>query len=178
MEEKEQQQQQQQQLQQKQQLEKKIGECMGLERAAQKAIQELESRGLLDDPPSLKKKVDEIREEAGNHEQKLRQLIEKSGKQLDSQSIEQSASEAEKKATEMMKAYLGENPDTLEALEFLGMAEGGEVVHYELLSKMAAQVKDKRFATGVRSILKEEKMHLQESIKLAKKQSAAAMAAA
>jgi hypothetical protein len=30
-----------------------------------------------------------------------------------------------------MGTYLGEEPDTQEALEFLYLAEGGEVAHYE-----------------------------------------------
>lgn len=32
-----------------------------------------------------------------------------------------------------MQTYLGEDPDTLDALEFLCLAEGGEVTHYEVL---------------------------------------------
>ena len=43
------------------------------------------------------------------------------------------------------------------ALEFLCLAEGGEVTHYEVLSEVAKELKEKKFATEVRSILKEEK---------------------
>ena len=32
-----------------------------------------------------------------------------------------------------MQTYLGEDPDTLDAIEFLCLAEGGEVTHYEVL---------------------------------------------
>ena len=41
----------------------------------------------------------------------------------------------------MMNTYLGEEPDTLDALEFLCLAEGGEVTHYEVLSKFIPKVK-------------------------------------
>ena len=43
------------------------------------------------------------------------------------------------------------------ALEFLCLAEGGEVTHYEVLSEVAKELKEKKFATEVRSILKKKK---------------------
>jgi hypothetical protein len=52
---------------------------------------------------------------------------------LDSSSIEDNAEETVQKATDMMKTYLGEEPDTLDALEFLCLAEGGEVTPLVLL---------------------------------------------
>ena len=67
-----------------------------------------------------------------------------------------------------MQIYLGEDPDSSEALDFLCLAEGGEVAHYEVLSAMTKGVKNRQFATKVKSILQEEKKHLQICIKLAK----------
>ena len=67
-----------------------------------------------------------------------------------------------------METYLGEEPDTQEALEFLCLAEGGEVTHYEVLSSIAKDVKNKKFGTTVRAILKEEQRHLDVCTKLAK----------
>ena len=120
----------------------------------------------------VKDKIMGMKEEAGGHEQKLQQLIEQV-KELDSESIEEHAQETVQKATEMMTTYLGDSPDTLAALEFLSLAEGGEVIHYEVLSKLASEVKSKKFGTAVRSILKEEKEHLQVCIRLAKQSAAA-----
>lgn len=37
----------------------------------------------------------------------------------------------------MMQTYLGEDPDTLDALDFLCLAEGGEVTHYKVLGEVA-----------------------------------------
>jgi hypothetical protein len=48
-----------------------------------------------------------------------------------------------------METYLGEDPDTQEALEFLCLAEAGEVTHYEVLSSVAKEVKNKKFGTTV-----------------------------
>ena len=71
----------------------------------------------------------------------------------------------------MMQTYLGEDPDTFDALDFLCLAEGGEVTHYEVLSEVAKELKEKKFATEVRSILKEEKEHLKLCTQLAKQNS-------
>lgn len=57
------------------------------------------------------------------------------------------------------------------ALEFLCLAEGGEVTHYEVLSEVAKELKEKKFATEVRSILKEEKEHLKLCTQLARENS-------
>ena len=90
---------------------------------------------------------------------------------LDQQSIRQHAEEATQKASQMMQTYLGEDPDTLDALEFLCLAEGGEVTHYEVLDELAKKVKDKKFASEVKSIMREEKRHLQLCTKFARKNS-------
>jgi ferritin-like metal-binding protein YciE len=153
----------------KDKLEEQIGECLGLERAAQQAVEEIESKGLLD-KPGLKGKIMRMQKEAGGHESKLEGVIQRvaESQELDNDSIEEHAEETVQKATEMMKTYLGEDPDTLDALEFLCLAEGGEVTHYEVLSKFIPKVKDKKFGNAVRSILKEEKRHLQMCTRLAK----------
>ena len=156
-------------LELKEKLEEQIGECLGLERAAQQAVQDLSQKGLLD-KPGLNGKLVGMQKEAGGHESKLEEVIQRvtESEGLDKQSIEDHAGETVQKATEMMRTYLGDQPDTLDALEFLCLAEGGEVTHYEVLSKFIPQVKDKRFGTAVRSILREEKRHLQTCTRLAK----------
>ena len=73
-----------------------------------------------------------------------------------------------------METYLGDEPDNQEILEFLRLAEGGEVTHYEVLSSIAKDVKNKKFGTKIRSILKEEKRHLDLCMKLAKDNAASA----
>lgn len=68
-----------------------------------------------------------------------------------------------------METYLGENPDSQEAIEFLCLAEAGEVTHYEVLSAMTRGIKNKQFKTKVRSMLNQEKKHLLLCTQLAKK---------
>ena len=43
----------------------------------------------------------------------------------------------------MMKTYLGQDPDSSEAIEFLCLAEGGEVTHYEVLESHSKKSKIK-----------------------------------
>ena len=73
------------------------------------------------------------------------------------------------KAYQIMNTYLGEDPDSSEAIKFLCLAEGGEVTHYEVLSAMTKKiVKDRKFSAKVKAILEEEKKHLQLCTRLAK----------
>jgi ferritin-like metal-binding protein YciE len=111
-----------------------------------------------------------MKEEAGQQEQEMEEIVQDltDTDGFDSSLIEDKATETADKASQIMDTYLGENPDTQEALEFLCLAEGGEVTHYEVLSSIAKDVKNKKFGTRVRSILKEEKRHLDLCTKLAK----------
>ena len=47
--------------------------------------------------------------------------------------VEESATGTKAKEAKIMKTYLGEKEDSSEALEFLCMAEGGEITKYEVL---------------------------------------------
>ena len=110
-------------------------------------------------------KLDQMRKEAGNQQRKLEQLIQRLSGSLHSSKLQ----ETEQKASEMMKTYLGQDPDSSEAIEFLCLAEGGEVTHYEVLSALALKkVKNKQLSNTVNSILREEKRHLQLCTRLAK----------
>jgi ferritin-like metal-binding protein YciE len=152
----------------KEMIQDKIGEAIGLEKAAQKAVEELDSRGLL--KAEHMKKLSKMREEAGKQEDEMESLVQELSESdgLDSSSIQEKATETAEKASKIMEIYLGEEPDTQEALEFLCLAEGGEVTHYEVLSSVAKELKNKKFGTRVRAILKEENRHLDLCTKLAK----------
>jgi ferritin-like metal-binding protein YciE len=157
----------------KEMLEEKMGEVLGLEMAAQKAVEELGSKGLLN-KAEIKQQVQEIKTEAQNHQTQIEQLcdrLSKSGQaqlKINPQNVKSTASETEQKASQMMSTYLGNDADTSEALEFLCLAEGGEVTHYEVLDAMVKDVGDSEVREKVKSILNEEKEHLQQCIKLAR----------
>ncbi len=155
-------------------IQEKIGEALGLEKAAQKAVKDLDSRGLL--KPEQMKKLSKMKEEASQQEDEMedlvKDLVESDG--FDQDTIDEKAEETAEKASKMMEIYLGDEPDTQEALEFLCLAEGGEVTHYEVLNSVSKDVKNKKFGTKVRSILKEEKRHLDLCTKMAKDNAASA----
>ena len=157
----------------KEKLEEQIGEVLGLEIAAQKAVEELNSRGLL--KSEHKTKLSKMKAEAGTQEKEMEKLVQELTESdgFDPSTIEEKAEETAEKASKIMETYLGEDPDTQEALEFLCLAEGGEVTHYEVLVSVAKDVKNKKFGTKVRAILKEEKRHLELCTKLAKSNAAA-----
>ena len=151
-------------------LQKKLGEVLGLERAAQKAVDELIAMKLL--KSDSKNEAKEIQDEASTHEEKIQDVVnafsEDKNIKLDTAKVEESAKETEEKANKIMKTYLGENPDASEALEFLCLAEGGEVSHYEVLQAICENFDNKKALTTVKSILKEEQKHLTQCIEMAK----------
>ena len=153
-------------------IQEKIGEALGLEKAAQKAVEDLDSRGLL--KPEHMKKLAKMREEASDQEEEMQKLVQELADSdgFDPSTIEEKAAETAEKGSKIMETYLGEDPDTQEALEFLCLAEGGEVTHYEVLVSVAKDVKNKKFGTKVRAILKEEKRHLDLCTKLTKSNAA------
>ena len=136
----------------KEMIEEKIGEALGLEKAAQKGVEELESRGLL--KPEHLKKLNTMKEQASKQEQRMEELVQglTESDDLDSEKIESTADETAEKISKIMETYLGEDPDT----------------HYEVLASIAKDVTNKKFGTTVRAILKEEQGHLKLCIKLAK----------
>jgi hypothetical protein len=103
-------------------IQEKIGEALGLEKAAQKAVKDLDSRGLL--KPEQMKKLSKMREEASQQEEEMqdlvKDLVESDG--FDPETIDEKAEETAEKASKMMETYLGEEPDNQEALEFLCLA--------------------------------------------------------
>jgi predicted DsbA family dithiol-disulfide isomerase len=121
-------------------IQEKLGEAIGLEKAAQKAVEELESRGLL--KFEHMKKLNKMKEQAGRQEERMEKLVEEltESEGFDSDAIESTGEETAEKASKMMETYLGEKPDIQEALEFLCLAEGAEVTHYEVLTAIAKNV--------------------------------------
>jgi hypothetical protein len=156
-------------------LQEKLGEALGLEIAAQRAVEELGSKGLLDENGMLSQ-LQKMQSQAGNHQTKLEEVVQNLSNrraELDPTKIQEVAQETAQKCSSMMHTYLGVDPDSSEAIEFLCLAEGGEVTHYEVLAAMSkklnGKVKNTRtLSTAVNSILREEKRHLTLCTKLAK----------
>jgi hypothetical protein len=83
-------------------IQEKIGEALGLEMAAQKAVEELNSRGLLE--AEHMKKLSKMKEEAGKQEEELQTLVEDlvESDGFEKETIEEKAEETAEKATKIM----------------------------------------------------------------------------
>jgi hypothetical protein len=117
-----------------------------------------------------------MQSQAGNHQSKLEEVVQNladGSDKLDPTKVQQVAQQTAQKCASMMQTYLGVDPDSSEAIEFLCLAEGGEITHYEVLAAMSKKLNGKiknsrKLSTAVNSILREEKRHLVLCTKLAK----------
>ena len=90
--------------------------------------------------------IAKMQSQTGNHRSKFEETVQNlaSGEeQLDPSKIQQVAQETAQKCSSMMQTYLGPDPDSSEAIEFLCLAEGGEVTHYEVLAAISKKLNGK-----------------------------------
>jgi hypothetical protein len=124
------------------QLESKLAEVLGLAQAAQQATRKVARLAKDEGDKELVALLDRMRDDAKETEQRCKALAEKrDGKKT---AINKKARETKVEAGEMLEAYLGgEDADALDGLEFLIMAEAGELGHWEIVRTMAAKAKDR-----------------------------------
>jgi hypothetical protein len=112
-------------------LESKLAEVLGLAQAAQGATDKV--AGLVEED-TIVQTLRRMHEEAAETEQRCTDVAgELDGKKT---AILEKARETKGEATEMMSTYLGDDAEGLDGLEFLVMAEAGEVGHWEILGKL------------------------------------------
>lgn len=114
-------------------IESKIGEVLGLAMAAQGTIEKVEK--LVDDQ-SVVKNLRRMHDDAAKIEAMGTELIGSDAFAGKKTAVLEQARETKKEATEMAKTYLGDDADGLDGLEFLTMAEAGEVGHWRILAKL------------------------------------------
>jgi uncharacterized protein YrzB (UPF0473 family) len=113
------------------QLEEKLAEVLGLAQAAQKATSKVAGLG---DNAQVKATLEKMGEEAAETERRCTEAAESlDGKKT---AVEEKARETKQEAEEMMNTYLGDDADQLDGLEFLIMAEAGELGHVEIVNTM------------------------------------------
>ena len=111
-----------------------------------------------------------MRNEAAKQEFEMQDLVQELSDSdgFDSSKIKENAVGTVLKTSLIMETYLGDNPDTQEALEFLCLMEGVEVMNYKVLKTTAKVLNNKRFQSRLKSILRETRSHL-DCTKLAKR---------
>jgi small-conductance mechanosensitive channel len=112
-------------------LEEKVAEVYGLAQAAQNATEKV--KGLVEDD-QIASLLQRMHDEAAQAEERCAQLADSlDGKKT---AIQDKARETKQEAQQMMQDYLGDDADGLDGLEFLIMAEAGELGHVEIVGAM------------------------------------------
>lgn len=121
-------------------LESKLGEVIGLAMAAKGATQKIEK--LVEDE-HVARTLQKMHDDAAKVEELGTELISSDTYAGKKTAILEQARTTKGEATEMMETYLGEDADGLDGLEFLTMAEAGEVGHWKIVEKLNEQLGDR-----------------------------------
>lgn len=141
------------------QIETKIAEVIGLAQAAQGATEKIS--GLVEDD-ELKRTLGKMKQEAAETEERTTQVAENlDGKKT---AILEKARETKQEATEMMSTYLGDDADGLDGLEFLTMAEAGEVGHWQILGTMNRRAGNSELQEVIEWVTPIQERHFQETL--------------
>ena len=150
------------------QLESKLGEVMGLAQAAQKATA---SVGKLVGDKDIAKTLDRMGKEAAETEKRCAALADTlDGKKT---AVSKKAKETRSEAEQMMKTYLSKDADGLDGLEFLIMAEAGELGHVEIIQALNKTAKNAQVRELTKWVAPIQKRHVQETRQAALKLAAA-----
>ena len=150
------------------QLESKLAEVMGLARASQKATASV--RKLVEDR-DVAETLERMGEEAAETEERCARLAD----QLDGKktAVSKKAKETRSEAEQMMKTYLSKDADALDGLEFLIMAEAGELGHVEIVQTLNKTAKDPQVRELIKWVQPIQKRHVQQTRQAALKLAAA-----
>jgi hypothetical protein len=141
------------------QIETKIAEVIGLAQAAQGATEKVSK--LVEDG-GLKGTLERMHEEAVETEERTTKVAEKlDGKKT---AILEKARETKQEATEMMSTYLGSDADGLDGLEFMTMAEAGEVGHWQILGTMNQKARNQELQQVIEWATPIQERHLEEAL--------------
>jgi hypothetical protein len=114
-------------------LESKLGEIIGLAMAAQAATKEVAKLARAEKQRDLVEILQRMSADAKEAERRGKALAGTfEGKKT---AILEEAREVKQKGAKMMSTYLDAESDALDGLEFLTMAEAGEVGHWEILAQ-------------------------------------------
>lgn len=120
-------------------IEEKLAEVLGLAQASQDTVGKV--IGMCDDDEVVST-LERMRDESGQ----TRERCEAIAANLDGKktAIEDKARETKQEASQMRDDYLGDDADALDGLEFMIMAEAGELGHVEIVGTMAEQTGDQK----------------------------------
>lgn len=138
-------------------VEEKLAEVFGLAQAAQGAIDKVEP---LVENPDVTASLENMRKEAAETEARCEAIID--SRDGSKTAIREMAQETKREATEMMATYLGDEPDSLDGLEFMTMAEAGEVGHWEILGELSERTDEADLSRLAEWAIPIQERHLDE----------------
>jgi len=141
------------------QLEEKLGEVIGLAQAAQDATSKVS--GLPEADDKLKQLLGQMSDEAAETQKRGEEIAgELNGNKT---ALLEKARETKQEATEMMKTYLGDDSDALDGLEFMSMAEAGELAHVEIAGVMAQKASEEQIREYLQWVLPIQQRHVEQT---------------
>jgi ferritin-like metal-binding protein YciE len=138
-------------------LDEKLAEVLGLAQAAGQAGKRVATLARKEKDADLVSLMDRMVRDSG----KIAEQCEKVAGTRDGlkTAITRKARETKAEVTDFMKTYL-EDADALDGLEFLSMAEAGELAHWEILATLNDTAGDKAIAKLVSAALPVERGHV------------------
>jgi hypothetical protein len=138
-------------------LDEKLAEVLGLAQAAQTATKRVATLARAEKQTELVDLMKQMGDQAGEIEQRCEAVAgSRDGMRT---AINKKARETKAEVAGFMKTYL-EDAETLDGLEFLSMAEAGEMAHWEILATLNETAKDKDVARIVKHAIPIQQRHV------------------
>lgn len=138
-------------------LDEKLAEVLGLAEAAQTATKKVATLARQEKETDLLDVMKQMGDEAAQIARRCDAVAgTRDGMKT---AIAKKARETKAEVTEFMKTYL-EDADALDGLEFLSMAEAGEMAHCEILTTLNAKAEDPDIAAVLRFALPIQQAHV------------------
>jgi hypothetical protein len=149
-------------------LDEKLAEVLGLAQAAQAATKKVATLARHENDTELLELLERMGADAAEVEQSCDAAA--SSRDGVKTAITEKARATKAEVNEFMKTYL-EDAEALDGLEFLSMAEAGELAHWEILAKLNETANDGEIARVVEFALPVQRKHVdavrQQSLRLA-----------
>lgn len=120
-------------------LDEKLAEVLGLAQAAQVATKKVATLARDEHDTQLVESLQQMGDDAAEIEQRCEAAV--SSRDGMKTAIATKARETKAEVTDFMQTYL-EDAEALDGLEFLSMAEAGEMAHWEILAKLNEKAND------------------------------------
>jgi hypothetical protein len=149
-------------------LDEKLAEVLGLAQAAQAATKKVAALAGRENDTELRELLQRMGDEAANVEERCDAAA--SSRDGVKTAIAKKARETKAEVNDFMRTYL-EDAEALDGLEFLSMAEAGELAHWEILAKLNETANDSEIARVVEFALPLQHEHVntvkEQSLRLA-----------